>query len=434
MSTDPLIDRRQFLRQGAAALALATTGVGMAAEGLRPVHIGIVGVGTRGSYLAELLAGMAGVEVRAVCDINSQAVSRSIALVEKISGQAPKGYDGGPREYLRLVDRTDLDAVIAATPWDLLTPVMLAAMKAGKYGGMETGPALRIDECWDLVETSEKTGTPCMLLGNVCFYRRVMMVLNMIRKGVLGEMVHCAGGYQHDLREYQLDGRTLQTTWLGKFHAEHNASLYSIHPIGPISQWLNINCGDRFDYLISMSSKAAGLNEFLGRRHGMAGQQAAASFKNGDVNVTLLRTHNGATVTLYYDQQLPRAYDLGLRAQGTRGVSMVSDGKVYLDGRSKKVDEWENLDGYADEFEHPAWKKSSDRAKRSGHGGSDYLTLEAFVESVRARRQPPIDVYDAAVWRAISSLSEKSVANRGRSVNVPDFTRGRWKTRQPRDV
>jgi predicted dehydrogenase len=426
---NPLIGRRQFLQRSASVLALAAAGVGNAAVDLKPVRIGIVGVGHRGSYLAELLAGMPGVEVTALCDINPQALERSIAKVKELSGKIPRGYGPGPKDYLRLVDQPDLDAVIAATPWDSLASICIAAMKAGKYAGIETGPAMSVEECWELVETSEKTKMPCMMLENVCFFRNVMMALNMVRKGALGEMTHCAGGYQHDLRLDYLDRHTLQPTWLGEFHVRHNANLYPVHAIGPISQWLKITRGDQFDYLASMSSKSAGMSDLIARRSGAEGLQQTSSFKNGDVNVTLLRTRNGATVTLYYDTQSPRAYDLGLRAQGTRGICMVADGKVFLEGRSKKVDEWESLDRYTAEFEHPVWQRANARTKTSGHGGSDYFTLEAFVESVRMRRQPLIDVYDTATWRVISSLSEKSTAHRSRVVDFPDFTKGKWKTR-----
>ena len=401
-------------------------------SGQGPARIGIIGVGARGLSLLETLLAVGNVVVVALADIDSARLEAANSLVERTSGSRPTAYPDDPEAFRQLVTRRDLDAVIIATPWRWHTPMAVAAMKAGKYVGVEVPAALTIDECWELVRTAEATGIWCMMLENVCYFREVMQVLNMVRNGLFGELLNCAGGYNHDARASTFDAQ-------GNFDASHwytwhalrrNGNLYPTHPIGPIAQCLNIDRGDRFDYLVSVSSKARGLNKWIRDRHGPAHPNASREFALGDVNTTIIRSVGGATVTLTYDVQSPRPYDLALRIQGTEGIWEMTREAVYLEGRSA-LDQWQPLSAYREQYEHPLWQALGTRAEQFGHSGSDYIMLHRFVECVANRRAPEQDVYDAATWSAILPLSEKSVAARGSPVDFPDFTSGQWRTRPP---
>ncbi|MCZ2075037.1 MAG: Gfo/Idh/MocA family oxidoreductase [Bryobacterales bacterium] len=393
--------RREFLASG---LSVA------AAE--RPVRLGFVGVGGRGTGLLRVSLALGSVEVPAVCDIDPAALDRAQGIVEKTRGRRPEKYGQGPEDYLRLVAREDLDAVIVATPWPWHARMSVAAMKAGKYVGTEVPAANTVEECWDLVNTSERTGKPCMILENVCYFRNVMAVLNMVREGLLGELTHCEAGYQHDVRSLlkRPDGGL---TWRGEEAAARNGNQYPTHPIGPVAWWSGINRGNRFTYLTSISS------------------QAPSGFKLGRVNTSLIQTASGMTVTLYYDIQSPRPYDLIFRVQGTQGIYSGTLEKIYVEGRSPKPHEWEDAGPYYERYEHGLWKALGQEALKHGHGGADYITMHQFVDAVRRRTQTPIDVYDAATWSVIMPLSAKSVEARSAPVEFPDFTRGKWKTRAP---
>jgi predicted dehydrogenase len=422
------LDRRTFIT-GAACLAQTARG-----QDERIIRAGVVGVGNRGTSLLRTLLALPGVDVPAICDINEANLARAQGLVEKTGRKRPEGYSSGVEDFRRLAARGDLDAVIVATPWNLHAPMAIAAMKAGKYAGVEVPAALSIEDCWELVNTSEKTGMPCMMLENVCYFRNVLMALNLVRQGLLGELLHCEVGYQHFVRGSQFT-KNGDLTWRGMNALERNGNLYPTHAIGPAAWWMNINRGDRFTYLNSMSSNSRGPDLYAAKTFGAAHASSRRKFAQGDVNTTLIKTENGLTVTLYYNTQSPRPYDLILRVQGTGGIYSGTLEKIYIDGRSpvgrSGEPAWEDTAVYYERYEHPLWNRLSKVAASSGHGGADYITLHEFVKAVRNKTQTPIDVYDTATWSAILPLSEKSVASRSGPVDFPDFTKGKWRTAKP---
>lgn len=427
------LNRREFIKKGSTAAvgaaALSTVGA-VQAQTKDTIRVGVVGVGDRGTGTVKTLMDIPGVEITAICDINEENLARSIKNVVDKGRKRPEGYSRGPRDFERMCDRSNLDAVLTATPWEWHTPIAVAAMKAGKYAATEVPAAVTLDECWQLVETSEKTGKPCMMLENVCYFRNVMMVLAMIRQNMLGELLHCEAGYQHDVRFVKFDDKG-NLRWRGKHSVTRNGNLYPTHPIGPIAWWLDINRGDRFAYLVSMSTKSRGLNYEITRKFGANHPNAKLQYALGDVNTTLIRTHNGLTVTLYHDTQTPRPYDLIFRVQGTEGIYSATLNKIYLEGKSPQKDQWEDIAEYDKKYEHPMWKDLGETAKSYGHGGGDYIELHQFIKAVRNRTQTPQDVYDAATWSVISALTEQSVANKSMPVDFPDFTHGKWMTNPP---
>ncbi|MCC6585444.1 MAG: Gfo/Idh/MocA family oxidoreductase [Bryobacterales bacterium] len=404
----------------------------------RPVRVGLIGIGSRGTGLLRTTLKFP-VEVPAVCDINETAQTRAAALVEKALGKRPEVYGQGVDDWKRMLQRDDLDAVINAGPWELHSPMSVATMRAGKYAATEVPAAASVEQCWDMVNASEETGMPCMILENVCYFRNALLVLNMIRKGLFGELTHCEGGYQHDVRTAFVSrggerGPAGTITWRGMHAVRNNGNLYPTHPLGPIAWWLDINRGDRFTHLVSMSSKSRGMNKFVEKNFGKDNPNATRKYALGDVNTTLIRTENGATVTLYHDTCSPRPYDLILRVQGTEGIYMGTLDKFYFDGRSPKKEAWEDPEKYYAEYEHPLWRDLSPSAMGQGHGGADYIEIHQFLQAVKNRTQTPIDVYDTAVWSSIYPLTVKSVAAGSAPVEVPDFTRGKYKTRKPVEI
>lgn len=412
-------DRRGFMKSGAAAAAAwaAAGRPGIAADAskakaspMERVRVGLVGVGSRGTWLLSLLLGVEGVEVRAVCDIIPERVAKAQEKVAAAGQARPNGYSRGETDFQRLCETEELDLVVNATrPWKWHVPISVAAMQAGKHAATEVPAAETIEGCWQLVETAEKTQKYCVMLENCCYFREVMLVHNMLRKGLFGELRHCEAGYQH----YGARARPAAAA-RPREDKVRTANSYPTHPIGPVAQWMDINRGNRFDYLVSMSADATGGN------------------RNADINTSLIRTARGQTITLYFDTKLPRPYDLIYRVQGTRGIAMATADRIYIEGRSPKPDTWEPMEAYYKEFEHPLWKELGEKAKSGGgHGGGDWLEIHRLIQALRTGAAPDMDVYDAAAWSCITELSEKSVADRSRSMDFPDFTRGRWETAPP---
>jgi hypothetical protein len=393
----------------------------------RSVRIGIVGLGGRGRDQMRTLLGMEDVEVAAVCDVYEDRVRDGIAEVREFRGTEPDGYS----DYRILMERKDIEAVVITSSWTSHGMIAVAAMRAGKYAAIEVGGAASLQECWDLVRTSEATGRPCMMLENCCYGREEMALLNMVKKGVFGEIIHCQGGYEHDLRDEICMG-DVNRHYRRENFTHRNGELYPTHELGPICKWLNVNRGNRMTMLTSMASKARGLELWM---HEHRPGESVPPFEQGDVVTTMIQCAHGETIVLIHDCSLPRPYSRGGRLQGTRGIWMEDNRSLCIEGLTERVESWDHFpwepfDKYIDRFEHPLWREYNEFGLRGGHGGMDYLVLRAFVEAVQNGAQPPIDVYDAAAWMSITCLSEQSVAMGSLPVPVPDFTDGRWINRE----
>ncbi len=411
------------------------------------LQLGFIGVGLRGQSHVDLALDRKDCVVTAICDIDPEMIRRTQAMISKKGGPAPKVYDKGPKDYLRLLEEAGVDAVVISTPWEWHSEMAAASMRAGKYTGVEVSGGFSLDECWDLVRTHESTGTHLFFLENVCYRRDVMAVLNMARQGLFGEMMHLEGGYQHDLRGVKFnDGKTpydsgvefgekgfSEARWRTQHSIHRNGDLYPTHGIGPVANYIDINRGNRFTHLTSMATKARGLHEYIVKhpKGGPDHPNASVEFRLGDVVTTMIRTSNGETVTLFHDTNLPRPYSLGFRVQGTKGIWMDVNQSIYLEGKSARAHQWEKAEPYLQAFDHPLWKKYEQDATGAGHGGMDFFLLHAFIECAKQNAPAVIDVYDAATWMAITPLSEESIALGSQPVAFPDFTRGRWINRKP---
>jgi predicted dehydrogenase len=425
------MNRRTFLQTAtAAAAALATCGVG-AQETTKPVRLGLIGTGGRGNSLLGTLFQFPAVEFPAVCDLIPDRARDTAQRIEQKTGHRPEVYAGSESVWEKLLRREDLDAVIIATPWDWHTRMAVAAMRAGKYPGVEVPAAMTTRECWDLVRTSEKTGVPCMMLENVCYFQRVLTLLRMVREGVFGEVLHCEAGYQHDCRFLMFDNQG-KLTWRGRHSANMNGNLYPTHALGPVAQWMNINRGDRFTSLVSMSTPARGLRRYAAAKLGPDHELARRDYAQGDINTTLLQTANGRTVTLYYSILTPRPYDLILRLQGVNGIYLGTNNSISLEQAGKGAEQWEPFEPYEQKYAHPLWQAlAAEAAKSGGHEGAEYPMFHDFLKAVRSKAPAPQNVYDAATWSAVVGLSIQSVAHGGKPVEFPDFTHGKWKQNAP---
>jgi predicted dehydrogenase len=421
--------RRDILKLGAMA-GLGLRGPLSTADDAKPFRVGLVGVGTRGTAHLSTLLETKGVQIPAVCDINEERVARAQDLVEKAGQPKPAAYSSGETDFRRLCDRNDINLVLNSTPWEWHAPAALYAMRAGKHTAVEVPVAITVEDCWELVETAEKTGKQCIMLENACYMREVLLVLNMIRAGLLGEILYAEGGYLHDLRTVKFNLVPHAEPWRLEHAVRRNGNLYPTHPLGPIAWWMDINRGDRLTHLVSHSSRALSLKEFAARRFGPDDHRARRDYKLGDWNTTLIHTEKGKTITLLFDTNTPRPQEIMARVQGTNGVVSGMLQMIYVEGRSPG-DRWEPLDEYKREFDPKLWRGTPETAFRRGHGDIDEKQTYRLIKNFREGRPPDMDVYDAAAWSVVCPLSEASVARRGAVMDIPDFTRGKWKTRPP---
>ena len=445
------MNRKEFVKNtGLAMASLTVLPMGnLFARGTADakVKLAIIGVGARGIWHLDLMLKRDDVEVVAMCEIEERALAAAKDTVSKSGKKMPQIFTGDNYAWKKMLEiKGGLDGVIIATPWEWHKPMIIGALEAGvKYVGTEVVLGLTLQDHWDVVKAAEKYNAHVMMLENVCYRRDVMAVLNMVRQGLFGELIHLQGGYQHDLREVKFndgvkthgggvefgDKGYSEAHWRTNHSVHRNGDLYPTHGIGPVAHYININRGNRFLTLNSFSSKARGLHNYVVKKGGENHPNAKVNFKLGDVVTTHLNCANGETILLEHDTNLPRPYSLGFRVQGTEGLWMDVNNGIYIEGKSDKAHEWDDAKTWLDKYDHPLWRKYGADAKGAGHGGMDFFVIHSFIESIKRKVAPPMDVYDAAAWSAITPLSEQSIELGNETVEFPDFTGGQWMYRKP---
>ncbi|MCA1563082.1 MAG: Gfo/Idh/MocA family oxidoreductase, partial [Acidobacteria bacterium] len=342
---------------------------------------------------------------------------------------APAVYNRGPRDFERLCQTEDLHLVFNATPWEWHVPIMLSAMKHGKHTATEVPAAMTVEDCWAIVESAEKHRLHCVMMENCNYDRMEMMAYNMVRQGVFGEILHAEGGYLHDLRTIKFadEGEGL---WRRAWATKLDGNLYPTHGLGPIANCLDINRGDRFDYLVSMSGPSRGLQAWAAEHLPPESPKRSERYVLGDVNVSLIKTALGKTVVVEHCTNLPRPYSRIHIVEGTKGLFQGYPNRVYIEGRGREH-QWQPAEELLAEFEHPLWKEIAERAAGAGHGGMDFIEDYRLIKCLREGLPTDMTVYDAAALSAVVDLSVKSVKKRSAAIDLPDFTRGGWKTTAP---
>ena len=438
------ISRRSFVKStaiGGAGLLIATdilsadlaastrksansTMIGVPFEARERVRLGIIGVGGRGTSLLQDLLAVEKVEVKAICDLVPEKVARAQKAVTDAGQPQPAGFSKGELDFKNLTE-LDLDIVYIATPWNWHVPMALSAMKNGKHAAVEVPACTTLQECWDIVDASEATRKHCVILENCCYGDTEMMVLGMVRDGLFGEITHGEAAYLHDLRSI-LTANEGEGLWRRFPHMKRNGNLYPTHGLGPVAHYLDIHRGDRFDYMVSVSSSEASLSAYVKANFPDGDSKRAEKYICGDMNTSIIKTQKGRTILLQHDVVNPRPYSRLNSISGTKGIFADYPPRVFVDGPKKKED-WETIDSFRDKYEHPLWKTTGELARKmGGHGGMDYVMNYRLMDCLKKGLVPDINVYDAAAWSAPTPLSEASVAQNGAPQKFPDFTRGKW--------
>jgi predicted dehydrogenase len=429
---NPSNTRRRFL-QSAAGLAAANglsaapaaTMAGVPFQKKLTIRLGFVGLGGRGTGQLRNFLGVDNIAVVALCDIVKDKTDRAQQMVQK-AGQ-PKAaaiYAGSDSVYEQLVKRDDIDAVINCTSWDAHVPIAVAGMKQGKHVAVEVPAATTLEDCWLLVNTSEQTRRHCVLLENCCYGYNEMLVLNMVRDGLLGELLHGGAAYNHDLRAMLFSGKG-EGLWRRFPHMKRNGNLYPTHGLGPVARYMDINHGDRFESLVSMSTAPLALAAWRDSHVPADDARRKEKYVCGDLNTSLIRTAKGRTITLEHNVTSPQPYDRINLIAGTKGIFRDYPPRIYIDGVGKE--EYGPIDPYKKKYEDPLWTRMGEIARRlGGHGGMDFIQAYRLMYCMQQGLPPDMDVYDAATWSAPGPLSEMSVAKGSTPMAFPDFTRGHW--------
>ncbi|NNM05139.1 MAG: Gfo/Idh/MocA family oxidoreductase [Gemmatimonadetes bacterium] len=449
------LPRRDLLKMGAAGLGLAALGgctpgseetagkprlqrpdLGaapdqpFAAPPIDLVRIGYVGVGGMGTAHVRNLLRIEGCEITAVCDIVPEHAERSATLIEEAGFARPALYTQGETDFERLCAEEELDLVYTATPWEWHVPVVLAAMENGKHAATEVPAAYTLDDCWAMVEAAERTQKHCIMMENCNYGRMEMLCFNLVKQGIMGEIVHGAGGYLHDLRgiKFADSGEGL---WRRAHSMDRNGNLYPTHGLGPVANCMDINRGDAFATLVSMSSPSKGLQNWARDNYPEGHPKRQETYVCGDVNTSIIQTQLGRTIIVGHDCNLPRPYDRINLVQGTNGIFQGYPHRVYIEGMSEQSHSWDEASDWLEEYDHPLWKEMAEQSAGAGHGGMDFMEDYRLIKCLREGIPTDMNVYDAAAISAVTPLSEWSVANGGAPVDFPDFTRGKWKNYPP---
>src|SRR5580704_9337078 len=413
--------------RGGAAAANGQTMVGVKFEARDTVRLGVIGVGSRGTGMLGNFLAIPHVQVNAICDSVKEHATHAQEMVEKSGGKKPEIYANGEHDYENLCKRSDLDFIYIATPWQWHAPMGIAAMKGGAHAGLEVPAVVTLEECQQIVDVSEKTRRHCMIMENCCYGESELLVMNMVRAGMFGELLHGEGAYIHDLRKIVNEDRS-EGLWRRDWHTKLNGNIYPTHGLGPVANYMGINRGDKFEYLVSMSSPQAGLDAYREANVPKDSPKWKEKYILGDMNTSLIKTAKGRTIMVQHDVVNPQPYDRINLIKGVKGMFRGYPDRIFLDGQ-KGEEAYTGLDAYKEQYEHKLWKEHGKDAEDRGHGGMDYLMLWRLAQCIREGLAPDIDVYDAASWSAIGGLSEASVAQGSAPQKFPDFTHGQWKQR-----
>lgn len=406
--------------------------IGVPFERHQSVRIGIIGVGNRGNSMSIGWAAVPGAKVVAVCDIRkARATNIANSLVAK-GRPRPAEYGGTADSYKQMLADMDLDLVYIATPWEFHHEQGKAAMLAGAHAMVELPVATELAELWDLVDTSEKTRKHLMLAENCSYGRNELAMLKMAHEGVFGDVTNGHGGYLHDLRELLFADGYYTDDWRRKWHTRSTASFYAMHGLAPIAAAMDINRGDRMKTLSATATPPKGLADYRARFVPKGHRSWNEEYINGDLVTCLIGTEKGRIIRAEHDVSTPRPYSRINSLAGSRGIFEDYAGggstgaRVYLEP-DHGGHNWADFAPSQQKFDHWLWKKvGADAAANGGHGGMDYIMQWRTVQSMRTGTIADIDVYDSAAWCAPVPLSAISLADGGRPVDIPDFTRGGW--------
>lgn len=403
------------------------------------IKIGYVGLGARGAWVLEgCFRHMKDVEIPMICDLRDKGLEKGLELLREVGRPDPIMT----KRYEDLLENPELDAIVLMTDWSNRAAMAEQSMRAGKYTAIEVGCAFDLSECYRLIDTYEETQVPLMMLENCCYGRREMMVMNVFRQGLFGEIVHCNGAYHHYLPEEDLlrdenhdpltGAEGEKTHYRIQSYMHRNCDQYPTHALGPISKILGINRGNKMLTLSSHASKSRGLKAAAAKQLGADSPYAKMEYRQGDVVTTLIHCLNGETIRLTLDTTLPRPYySRDFTVRGVHGMYTEERKLLYFDDMKENDDWFDNEKEMFEKYDHPLHREYVKLGERGGHGGIDWLVCRGFVESVKAGTNTPIDAYDTVAWMAIAPLSEASIAMGGAPVEVPDFTRGKWMNREP---
>lgn len=406
----------------------------------RKVKIAVIGLGDRGfSMIKNVISKMDDVEIAAVCDLYPERIEKSISHVKEVVGNTPEGYE----DYKDVLNRDDIEVVYVATAWESHVEIAIAAQKAGKATGLEVGGAYSISELEDLVKVHEQTGTPFMLMENCCYNDTELFATAAARAGLFGTVVHCSGAYGHDLRSEIANGN-IKKHYRLRNYTTRNAENYPTHELGPIARLLNINRGNRMVSLVSVASKACGMEAYIKAHPELVEKDPTLEgrrFNQGDIVNTIITCENGETIALKLDTTLPRSYGREFMVKGTKGYYSQDTNTVFLDGMKElwHADKYlemyaNNAKDYYEQYMPKIWRDMTEEDRKTGHGGMDAIMFRNFIDAYKEGRKMPIDVYDCASWMCITALSAQSIAMGGMPQAIPDFTSGKWVIREPEDV
>ncbi|MEN0006067.1 MAG: Gfo/Idh/MocA family oxidoreductase [Bacteroidota bacterium] len=431
----------EALKSLVASAARPTTGAlfGFKADPIEKVRVGVIGIGNRGNTLIEMMQWLVEngrAEIVGLCDVEEKRVRKGLEKVAQWQQSTPRAYYDGELDWQNLAQQEDVDLLLITTPWRWHAPMALYGMEQGKHVASEVPIAYSLAECWELIETAERTQRHCIMIENCCYNDEELFVLNMIENGIFGDITHAEGAYLHDLRAHMLSDDYYQDQWRVRQHETRDGNFYTTHGLGPISFYLHIGRGDQFSHLTSMSSRERNLSQ-TAKRTGSPYTQ----IKCGDMNNTLIKTEKGKTILLQFDVHTGRPYSRINKVVGTKAVHDGYPSRLYIDQDELAFYGHRWLEGdayqaYRSKYQHPMIKKlkAISQSFKQGHGGMDFVMMYRLITCLNAGLPLDINAYDGVLWSAVTPLSELSVASNSLPIPFPDFMAGQGLTPKPLEV
>ena len=416
---------------------------GFSAPAKQQLRAAFIGLGYRGNDHLRNFASLPGTTVVGLCDLYQDHVEEKLSTLQNLrperNKEEVKTYWGNEDAWRRMLDEVQPDLVFISTNWVNHAPMSIGCMEKGAHAFVEVPLATSIEDLWAIVDTSEKTQRHCMMMENVNYGRDELLFLNLCRQGYIGELLHAEAAYIHELRWQMKEEERGTGSWRTYHYAHGKGNLYPTHGLGPVAQYMNLaRTEDTFAKLVSFSSPAKGRQLHAKENFSPDHKWNKLDFLNGDINTSLVKTQLGRSIMIQWDETSPRPYTRHNLIQGTLGTLAGFPTRVAKDGGVEGITNdhhrWvqgDNLAALYDKYDHPLYKKLNSSTKNSGHGGMDGIMMYRIVECLQKGLPLDQNVYEGALWSAVSPLSAASVDQEGMPQDFPDFTRGNWKTTAP---
>ncbi len=360
------------------------------------LKIGIVGAVGRGASFRAPFDAHPATQIHAVCDVQEAALAEA---AQKLG--AHEIYT----DYEEMLDKSEVDAVVIGTPMQFHASQAIMALERDIHVLCEVTAGVTIEECRALVQAAKASKAVYMMAENYTYSKSNVLVKELVRRGLFGEVYYAEGEYLHELK-----GLNEITRWRRRWQTGIDGITYPTHSLGPVLQWMD-------DRVVRVACEGSG-HHYRDPRGDL--------YENQDSVVMLAKTTRDGLIKIRVDMLSNRPHAMSNYAlQGTKGCyesarSALEPNKIWLEDLAPDMHTWMKLETLEEAYLPEMWRDPPEAALRAGHGGGDYFEVLDFVNSIVEGIPCPVGIHEAMDMTLPGLVSQDSVRAGGAWLDVPD--------------